>query len=73
MVTVDPIPGDESSFVIKSIFLCFSPMMKGLLKGYKPIIRMDGYHLKGTAGGVLLSAMSRDNNNQMFLGSYCCG
>ena len=49
VVDVDPIPEDESAVVFKTIFITFPAMVKGLLKGCRPIIRMDGCHLKSTA------------------------
>ena len=52
--------------VFKAIFITFPAMVKGLLKGYRPIIGMDGCHLQSTVGGCLLSAVVRDANNQIF-------
>ena len=55
VVDVDPIPGDESAVVFKAIFITFPELVKGLLKGCRPIIGMNGCHLKFTTGGCLQS------------------
>ena len=55
VVDVDPIPGDESVVVFKAIFITFPALVKGLLKGCRPIIGMNGCRLKFTTSGRLLS------------------
>ena len=40
------------------------------LGGFKHIIGLDGYFLKGLVKGQLLVAIGRDGNNQMFLIAY---
>ena len=36
------------------------------LGGCKPILRLDGCHLKGRFGGQILSTTARDGNNNIF-------
>ena len=60
IVDVDPIPGDENAVVFKAIFITFQAMVKGLLKGCRPIIRIHGCHFMSTVGGCLLSAVAKD-------------
>ena len=40
--------------------------LQGFLDGCRPFIGLDGCHLKGLDGGLLLTAISRDANNGMF-------
>ena len=38
----------------------------GFLAGCRPIIGLDGYHLKGKFGGQLLAATARAGNDNIF-------
>ncbi|XP_021751353.1 uncharacterized protein LOC110717021 [Chenopodium quinoa] len=49
-----------------SIFISFKGCIDGLLAGCRSFIGMDGAHLKGNYGGVLLSAVALDANNALF-------
>ena len=40
--------------------------MRGFHNGIRPIISLDGCHLKGVYGGQLLSAVRRDGNDNLF-------
>ncbi|XP_056688620.1 uncharacterized protein [Spinacia oleracea] len=40
--------------------------VEGFLGGCRPLIGVDGCHLKGNYGGILLSAIALDNNNEIF-------
>lgn len=52
------------------IFISLAAMWKGFLSGCRPLIGVDGTHLKGNYGGVLLSAVSLDANNEIFPIAY---
>ena len=52
--------------VFKAFFIGFSSLRKGFLKGCRPIIGFDGCFLKTFLGGALLSAVTKDANNQMY-------
>ncbi|XP_043720975.1 uncharacterized protein LOC122668481 [Telopea speciosissima] len=54
----------------KRMFVCFDACKQGFLKGCRPFIGLDGCHLKGIYGGVLVSAMSVDENNGIFPIAY---
>lgn len=41
-------------------------MKKGFIDGCRPFIGMDGCHLMGPYGGVLISAVALDGNNGLF-------
>lgn len=56
----DPIPD------FSRMYVCFGALKHGWLAGCGPIIGIDGCFLKGICGGVLLSAVGRDGNNQMY-------
>ena len=45
-------------------------MWKGFLAGCRPLIGVDGTHLKGNYGGILLSAVALDANNEIFPLAY---
>ncbi|XP_021714857.1 uncharacterized protein LOC110682820 [Chenopodium quinoa] len=53
-----------------SIFISFTGQWKGLFRGVRPLIGVDGTHLKGNYGGVLLSAVGIDGNNEIFPIAY---
>ncbi|GJY35205.1 hypothetical protein Tco_0420583 [Tanacetum coccineum] len=57
---------DNGKIHIKSIYVCFKAMIEGWSAGCRKVIGLDGCFLKGTCRGELLTAMSRDENNQMF-------
>jgi len=52
--------------VFKRFFLSMAAMKMGFKKGCRQFIGLDGCHLKGPYGGVLLSAISLDGNNGLF-------
>ncbi|KAJ0020301.1 hypothetical protein Pint_31925 [Pistacia integerrima] len=47
-------------------FLGFAAQKKGFIEGCRHFIGVDGCHLKGPYGGVLLSAVSMDTNSGIF-------
>ncbi|WCJ29554.1 hypothetical protein M5689_011180 [Euphorbia peplus] len=50
----------------KRIFICFEGMKNGILAGCRSFIGLDGCHLKGPFGGVLLAAMALDGDKGIF-------
>lgn len=49
------------------LYICFGACKEGFLLGCRPLIGLDGCHLKGSQkGGQLLSAVGIDANNNMF-------
>lgn len=56
--------------LFKSIFISFTAMWKGFMEGYKPLICIDKTRLKRNYGGVLLSAVVLDGNNEIFPLAY---
>ena len=58
----------DSSLHMTHLQLCirFEAQMQGFHNGRRPIIGLDGCHLKGVYGGQLLSAVGRDGNDNLF-------
>lgn len=53
--------------------LAFDAYLKGFKEGCRPFVGLDGCHLKGKFGGVLLSAVALDANNGMYpLAIFIC-
>ncbi|XP_021715950.1 uncharacterized protein LOC110683849 [Chenopodium quinoa] len=49
-----------------TIFISFKPCLDGLKNGIRGFFGVDGTHLKGNYGGVLLSTVALDGNNELF-------
>ncbi|KAL0328025.1 UNVERIFIED_CONTAM: hypothetical protein Scaly_2235100 [Sesamum calycinum] len=47
-------------------YVCFNGLKQGFLSGCRPIVGVDGCHLKGPHGGVLLTAVGIDPNNACY-------
>ncbi|KAL7177397.1 hypothetical protein ACSBR2_030704 [Camellia fascicularis] len=66
----EPTPKKESTIssnpVFKRIFISFEAMKIGFVNGCRRFIGVDGCHLKGPYGGVLISAVGLDGNNGLF-------
>ncbi|KAL5779074.1 hypothetical protein ACOSQ2_009811 [Xanthoceras sorbifolium] len=56
---------------IPAFFLSFEAQKLGFLQGCRPIIGLDGCHLKGRFPGVLLAAVGLDANNGVFPIAIC--
>ncbi|KAL0398119.1 UNVERIFIED_CONTAM: hypothetical protein Sradi_2155200 [Sesamum radiatum] len=54
----------------EKFYVCFSALKQGWLRGCRPIIGVDGCHLKGPHGGVLLTAVGVDPNNNLYPIAY---
>ncbi|CAH9132495.1 unnamed protein product [Cuscuta epithymum] len=47
-------------------FVCFKGLKDGWLSGGRSVLCVDGYFIKTFLGGMLLSAIGRDSNDQMY-------
>ncbi|XP_074306598.1 uncharacterized protein LOC141641850 [Silene latifolia] len=56
----------EKPLQFKSLFVSFNAQFRGLIEGCRSLIGVDGTHLMGNHGGVLLSAITMDGNNEIF-------
>ncbi|XP_074314716.1 uncharacterized protein LOC141649946 [Silene latifolia] len=63
-------PCNDGVFNFKAMFVTYTAWIRGFLRGCRPIIGVDGCHLKGRYKGMLLSAISLDSNNNIFLVAY---
>ncbi|KAL0298709.1 UNVERIFIED_CONTAM: hypothetical protein Sradi_6530700 [Sesamum radiatum] len=54
----------------EKFYVCYNAMKQGFLGGCGPIIGMEGCHLKGPHGGVLLTAVGVDPNNNLYSIAY---
>ncbi|GLT85469.1 hypothetical protein SLE2022_036590 [Rubroshorea leprosula] len=60
---------DENSAgerVFSRMYVCLKAVSDGWKKGCRPIFGVDGCFLKGICKGILLFAVGRDGNNQMY-------
>jgi len=61
---------EEGKSVFKRFYICWGALKKGFLEGCRPIIFLDGCHLKSAYGGILLCAVGIDGNNCMYPFAY---
>ncbi|KAK4411560.1 hypothetical protein Sango_0229000 [Sesamum angolense] len=54
----------------EKLYVCFDALRQGFLHGCRPVIGVDGCHLKGPHGGILLTAVSIDPNNNLYPLAY---
>lgn len=59
-----------SEGVFRRFYVCFGGIKEGFQKGCRPVIGLDGCHLKGKYQGQLLTAVSIDADNCMFPVAY---
>ncbi|XP_074351911.1 uncharacterized protein LOC141691065 [Apium graveolens] len=50
----------------KRFYVCLGPLKEGFLHGCRPLIGLDGCHLKGPFKGILLTAVGTDPNEGMY-------
>ncbi|KAI5351699.1 hypothetical protein L3X38_004590 [Prunus dulcis] len=60
--------GDDALF--ERIYICLAGSKKGFLEGCRPVIGVDGCHLKGPCSGQILTSVGVDGNNGMFPLAY---
>lgn len=65
-VKIETSPTEEDGVVaFKRCFVAFDALVTGFLNGCRPFIGLDGCHLKGPFGGVLLTAVALDGNSSI--------
>ncbi|XP_057528367.1 uncharacterized protein LOC130807237 isoform X3 [Amaranthus tricolor] len=52
--------------LFQRMYICLPACKEGFVAGCRPIIGVDGAHLKGQFPGVLLTAVGKDGNNNIF-------
>ncbi|XP_028084942.1 uncharacterized protein LOC114286062 [Camellia sinensis] len=64
------IDGSNTESKFKRLYLCWGPLKKAFMNACRPVIGVDGCHLKGSHGGILLTAIGIDANNCIFPFAY---
>ena len=54
----------------KRMYIRYNAQKLGFLGGCRPIIGLDGCHLKGRFGGQILSTIARNANDNIFLVAF---
>jgi hypothetical protein len=54
----------------KRMYICWEATKRGFMEGCRPVIGLDGCHIKGAYPGQLLSAVGIDANNGMYSIAY---
>ncbi|KAK9077857.1 hypothetical protein SSX86_006195 [Deinandra increscens subsp. villosa] len=57
---------DSQVEVFFRLFVCFDGVRKGFINGCRKLLCLDGCFLKTFLGGMLLAAIGRDSNDQMY-------
>ncbi|KAJ4725750.1 Mutator-like transposase [Melia azedarach] len=60
------IPSGSKGPTFESFFLSFGAQIEGFIAGCRPYIGLDGCHLRGAYGGVLLTVVALDSNSMIF-------
>ncbi|CAK9154858.1 unnamed protein product [Ilex paraguariensis] len=63
-------PDSDGRRPFKRIFNAFHALTIGFIHGCRPFIGLDGCHLKGLYGGVLLVDVALNGNNGLFPVAY---
>ncbi|KAL0378790.1 UNVERIFIED_CONTAM: hypothetical protein Sradi_3184500 [Sesamum radiatum] len=61
---------DDGEHRFSRMYVCFGGLKSGFKAGCRPIIGVDGCHLKGPNGSILLTAIGVDPNNSLFPIAY---
>ncbi|XP_021737519.1 uncharacterized protein LOC110704038 [Chenopodium quinoa] len=65
VVVVDGVEKPEPPLFLR-MYMFLAPLPKGFLSGYRPLIGLDGTHLKGPHPGQILVAVGKDGNNHIY-------
>lgn len=61
----NPIPGEDYT-LFKRFYRCLGAYKRGFIEGCRPIITVDDCHLKTPFKGVMLCAIGKDPNDEMY-------
>lgn len=70
VLKVKPVNGEENVVKFKRLYICWGALKKGFHEACRPVIGLDGCHLKGPHGGILLTAIGIDPNNCIYPIAY---
>ena len=68
MIIKNEMKGDVHVF--QRIYVCLEACKRGFLEGCRPIIAIDGCHIKGPYTGRVLTVVGVDENNEMYPVAY---
>lgn len=71
-------PGSTTFVLVESrekpifqwLYICLNACKHGFLKGCRPIIGLDGCHIRGAYTGQILSVVRKDGNNNILPIAY---
>jgi hypothetical protein len=66
MITAPPADPNSTCETFFRFFVCFDGVKKGFMAGCRRVLCLDGCFLKTFLGGMLLAAIGRDANDQMY-------
>ncbi|XP_016194867.1 uncharacterized protein LOC107635819 [Arachis ipaensis] len=64
---MNTLPQPQGPNLFQRLYISFDACKKGFKNGCRPLIGLDGCFLKGYYGGQLLSAVTQDTNNHVFV------
>ncbi|KAL0344327.1 UNVERIFIED_CONTAM: hypothetical protein Sangu_1320100 [Sesamum angustifolium] len=62
--------GQQKERKFNRLYICLKSLKDGFMSGCRPLIGVDGCYLKGPKGGILLSVVSVDPNNNVYHVAY---
>ncbi|KAL6576202.1 hypothetical protein OROHE_000673 [Orobanche hederae] len=69
-VKIKPLKCDDGKQLFKRIYICWGTMKRAFESGLRKFICLDGCHLRGRNGGILLTAVGVDPNNSLYPIAY---
>ncbi|XP_019106110.2 uncharacterized protein LOC104898713 [Beta vulgaris subsp. vulgaris] len=57
--------------LFQRMYICLQPCKEGFMAGCRPILGVDGCHLRGPYPEILLTAVGKDDNNNIFPVAWC--
>ena len=57
---------EDSQLKFRRMYIRYNTLKVGFLGDSRPIVGLDGCHLKGRFGGQILSVMTRNENDNIF-------
>ncbi|XP_073308838.1 uncharacterized protein [Primulina huaijiensis] len=61
---------DHCSNKFKRLFICFNACATGFIRGCRPLVFLDGTHIKNKYKGNILVAVAKDANDDLFTLAY---
>lgn len=69
-IKVKPVVGSETEVKFNRFYICWGALKKGFLESCRLVRGLDGCHLKGPHGGILLTAVGIDANDCIYPIAY---